>query len=132
MRVLDGRILTKFEDIPKIAAEIGKIKGVKAVYLFGSHARMKMHALSDIDICIIGRLNERGKLDVLKWASGNLDISFFEDLPLQIQFRVLKEGKPLAMNDSEAIRSITLAVLREYLDYTAFIENFYRRVIKNV
>jgi hypothetical protein len=45
---------------------------------------------------------------------------------------VLKEGKPLAMNDSEAIRCITLAVLREYLDYTAFMDNFYRKVIKNV
>jgi len=132
MRILDGRILTKFEDVPKIAADIGKIRGVKAVYLFGSHARGKVHALSDIDICVIGHLNEKGRLDALKWASGNLDISFFGDLPLQIQFRVLKEGNPLVMNDSKAVRSVTIAILREYLDYAAFIDSFYRRVIKNV
>lgn len=114
------------------AEDCRKIKGVKAVYLFGSYAKSKQNQLSDIDICIIGHLNEKGRLGVLRWASGNLDISFFDDLLLQIQFRVLREGKPLVMNDNEAIRNITVAVLREYLDYAAFIENFYRKVIKNV
>lgn len=132
MRVLDSKILTNFSDIQKIAADIGKIKGVKAVYLFGSHARGKTHALSDIDVCIIGHLREKGRLDALKWASDNLDISFFDDLPLQIQFRVLKEGKLLVVNDEKNLREIGQVILREYLDYLAFIENFYRKVIKNV
>ena len=132
MRILESRILTNFLDIQKIASDIGKIKGVKAVYLFGSHAKGKQNQLSDIDICIIGHLSEKGRLNALKWASDNLDISFFDDLSLQIRFRVLKEGKVLVVNDSKAIHDVTVVTLREYLDYVAFIENFYRRVIKNV
>jgi len=132
MRKESAKFLTKIEDVPKIAAEIGKIKSVKAVYLFGSHATGKSNELSDIDICIVGDLNEKERLDVLKHSYDNLDISFFEDLPLVIQFRILRDGKPLFAREDAFLRELKLRTIREYLDYSSFYRQFCRRAIENV
>ena len=85
----DRKFVTKFEEIPKIAEKIAKNKHVKAVYLFGSYASGKAHLLSDIDLCIITDGNE----DIDYPINDNLDVSYFHDLPLIIQFRVFKEGR---------------------------------------
>ena len=126
------RITTKFENIGKIANEISKIKNVKAIYLFGSYARGKIMPLSDIDICVIGSLSEEEKYKALEHLSDNLDISFFEDLPLVIQFRILRDGKPLFAREDAFLRELKLRTIREYLDYSSFYRQFCRRAIENV
>ncbi len=123
------RFLTDFADVPKIAAGIGRIKGVKAVYLFGSRANGKSGSLSDIDMCIIGSLNEKDRLKAMGHASDNLDISFFSDLPLIIKFRVLKEGKSLFCRDELFMKELKRAVFLAYLDYSVFANHFYKRVL---
>ncbi len=126
------RIMTKFADVGRISEEMSKIKSIKAIYLFGSYARGKNGSLSDIDLCIIGNLTRREELEVLGYGSDNLDISLFSRIPLMIQFRVLREGKLLFCRDEKEIRSVKVSVLREYLDYSGFMNHFYRRLLKNV
>lgn len=57
-----------FEKILK--EELKKIKGLEAVYLFGSYAKNRLSAESDIDILIIGRADmiklQRGLLKIQK------------------------------------------------------------------
>jgi len=124
------RIETKFEDIGKIAEEIAKIKSVKAVYLFGSYATGKNHRFSDIDLCVIGNLSEKEKYKALSPLSDNLDIVFFELLPVYIKIRVFIEGKPLIIKDREAINRLKLRTLSEYLDFKPALNKFCMETLK--
>ena len=117
----DRRFTTKIEEIPEIAKEIAKNKYVEAVYLFGSYASEKQHILSDIDICIITKNNYE---DVSFPVTDNLDVSYFHRLPLIIQFRVFKEGKPLVMKDKEFIYELKLKTLKQFLDFRHIINRY--------
>ena len=124
------RILTKIQGIRKIAKRMLKIKNVIAVYLFGSMAKNKSGPLSDIDICIFGELNEKEKNKVLEDSSDNLDISFFNDLPITIKFKVVKEGIPLAVKDKNLINNIKINTARNYLDFKYVINRYCKEVLK--
>lgn len=45
--------------------ELKKIKGIKKAFIFGSFAKNKENSASDIDIMVIGRVNEDGLISVL-------------------------------------------------------------------
>jgi predicted nucleotidyltransferase len=116
----DRKFITKMEDVPRIAENIAKNKHVKAIYLFGSQATGKTHILSDIDLCVITDGKEFGGLG----GSDNLDIVYFHWLPIQIQFRIFKEGKPLVMKDKDFINDIKVLTLKRYLDIRPLIRRY--------
>lgn len=123
-------IKTKIEDINEIACKIGKIEGVKAIYLFGSYAQGNQHNNSDIDLCVIGSFTEKEETEILMKGSDNLDISIFTKLPILIRFRVLAEGKPLIIMDKEYIQKLKSYTLREYLDFKPAINKFIMETFK--
>ncbi|MBS3066023.1 nucleotidyltransferase domain-containing protein [Candidatus Pacearchaeota archaeon] len=123
------RVVTKIGDIPKIAEEIAKNKNVKAVYLFGSHATGMAYSLSDIDLCVIGKLDDKEKLKAMSFSSDNLDISFFEELPIYIKFRVLNEGRLLFVRDNDYLNVLKIKIMREYIDFKPMINKYIQRVI---
>lgn len=125
-------IKTKFQDIKKIVKEIANIKNVKAVYLFGSFASGKQRPLSDIDLCVIGDLTERDKVEIAGFSSDNLDISFFNELPIYIRFRVFKDGKPLIIKDKEFVNKIKFRTLNVYLDFKPLINKYIQKTFGNV
>ena len=105
--------------------KISKIEGVKAIYLYGSHARGKTHTLSDIDICVIGlENNEYLEKELLGYIKDNIDISYFWRLPLAIRFRVFKEGIPLVIYDKHYINKLKIYTLNNYLDFLPLINRF--------
>lgn len=110
----------------KLLKELKRIKEVKAIYLFGSHAAGKATPISDIDICAITDrdISKDKKADITSCSNDKLDISVFWDLPIMIRYRVLKEGKPLFERDKKFLHNITIATLREYLDFKPVIERF--------
>jgi predicted nucleotidyltransferase len=118
------RIETKFEDIGRIAEEIAKIRSVRAVYLFGSYATGKNNSFSDIDICVIGNLNEKERHMALSPLSDNLNIVFFDVLPIHIKFMVFKEGKPLIIKDKEFLDFEKFKTLQEYLDFKRVLDRY--------
>ena len=124
------QILTKIKDIEKIAREISKIKNVEAIYLFGSQSRGNTGPLSDIDICIIGGLTEKEKSRVYYFSSDNLDISFFEQLPIIIQFRILKEGKKLFVRDRNKIDELKIRIIKNYIDFKYVINAYCKEILK--
>jgi len=130
MKITRRIIITDFKDIPKIVKEIGEIKGIKAVYLFGSYASGKFGPLSDIDLCVIGKFSEKEKTEVYGFGSDNLDISVFDDLPVYIKFRVLREGKPLLVKDIEFLNRTKFKTLQEYLDFKPAINRFCMETLK--
>jgi len=115
----------------KIVKEISKSKHVKAIYLFGSYANGKQTPLSDIDICVITGygIEEAKKEDILSNASGTIDISLYEDLPLSIRWRVLNDGKPLFLRDKRFAEDLRWRAFKEYIDFKPIISSYVKKYL---
>ena len=121
------------DNLDKIIKNISKLKFVEGIILFGSQVNGKTREDSDVDIAVITKkLTKNQEIKILGFSSGKFDISIFNKLPLIIQFRVINDGKILFMRSEEYYHQIKYEVIRRYLDFSFFINNFYRRVIKNV
>jgi len=119
------RILASLEDLNKLASEIGKIKCVKSVYLFGSQATGKALPMSDTDICVITQnSNKNTDGEIMSYCSDSLDVSVFHLLPVSLRLRVFIEGRPILIRNPEFINRLKLATLQEYLDFKPAINRF--------
>jgi len=75
-------------------------------------------------------LIKKEKTEVYGFGSDNLDISVFDDLPVYIKFRVLREGKPLLVKDIEFLNRTKFKTLQEYLDFKPAINRFCMETLK--
>lgn len=120
-------------EINKIIKEISKLKFVSAVFIFGSQVTGRARQDSDIDVAVLTKnASRKQELQAQGFSNDKIDISVFSRLPLVIQFRVLKEGKLVFCRDEKFLHDTKYETFRKYLDYSYFINNFFRRVIKNV
>ena len=107
---------------------------VLAVMLFGSSARQEAHAASDVDVCLVlngGRDRLPSRLSEIKvgyLARHRLDIQIFQQLPLYVCRRVLKEGKVLWVRDDEALYELALRTARAFEDFRPRYEDYLRSV----
>ena len=121
------------KQLSKIIEGAKKDAEVLALFLFGSTTRKENYKNSDIDICLVlmphsytpKELSQK-KLEYLK--SFNLDIHIFQQLPINIKKRVIKEGKVLHCKAEETLYEITFIVIREFADF----EHIYRDYLKEV
>ena len=120
------------ETLKKEIEKIKKNKKILGIYLFGSYASGNQRPNSDIDICIIGRLNENDKNKIFRELPEKFDISFFDELPIYIKFRVFKEGKELFTRDEKKLDLIKLMTLREYRDFKPLMERRAKEMFGNV
>ena len=117
----------------RLIEEVKKDKDVIAVYLFGSYARGESHR--DIDICLVLKpvrkkyskifLSEK-KLKYLK--NFEYDIQIFQQLPLYIRHRVLKEGK-LLYSKGDEIYDVAFLTIKEYEDFKPIYESYLEEVM---
>ncbi len=105
-------------------------KDVLAVIIFGSYARGEKHR--DIDVCIVLKkelsnyLMSKKRLDYSS-VSG-LDIHIFQQLPLYIRVRVLKEGRVLLCKDIDMLYDLASLTVREF----AYFRPRYKEYLKAV
>jgi len=120
-------------DIDKLIEAVRQDEEITAVILFGSIARDEATAVSDIDVCLVlksGRyrakyLSEK-KLHYLK--KSDFDIQIFQQLPLYIRKRILKEGKILFCRDEDDLYNIAFKTIDEY----SHMERFYCEYLNEV
>ncbi len=106
---------------------------ILAVILFGSRARGDFRKDSDTDLCLVlmprsytsrelssYKLRYRSKIDAA--------LHIFQQMPIYIQQRVLKDGKVLWCRDEDALYEIAFRVIREFADY----EHIYREYLEEV
>jgi uncharacterized protein len=94
---------------------------VCAVFLFGSVAKGISNSISDVDVCIV--LNDKldnltmshKKLEYLSFA--DYDISIFQQLPLYIRQRVIKEGKILFCRNEDRLYELVFKTIKEFKDF---------------
>ena len=104
---------------------------VIAVMLFGSASRNEPH--NDIDIALVLKNTENASKKRLAYLKEfDFDIHIYQQLPLYIQTRVLKEGKILHCKDEDMLYDIAYATIKEfnlfepkYKDYLEGIVNGY-------
>ena len=121
------------EQLNYVLSKLSSLSFVGGIILFGSQINGKSRKDSDIDIAILTRnIDKNQEAKIMGFSSERVDILIFDKLPLVIKFRVIKEGKILFLKDEKLYHEIKYETIRKYLDFAGFINNFYRRVIKNV
>ena len=119
--------------VQRLLGKVKQDKEILAVFLFASVARRENQEGSDLDICLVltpGKFPSQ-KLSQIKikyLSSCTADIHVFQQLPVYIQQRILKEGKVLFCREDEALYEIAFKVIREFADF----EPFYRDYLKEV
>lgn len=96
------------EKLLKVAEEDGD---VLAVVLFGSVARGEV--ARDMDICLVLDPDKMEKINLAKKGleyslKFDLDVHLYQELPLYIQVRVLKEGKIELVKDEDRLYDVAI------------------------
>ncbi len=119
------------EAIAPVVEDLKQQDAVLALILFGSVARGCERPFSDIDLCIVTGYGtpEAVRAELLGYGSGKIDVSIFSELPVQIRFRVMREGKVLFVRDPLALHRILASSVREYLDIAPLIRRYCRHAI---
>ncbi|MCL5237431.1 MAG: nucleotidyltransferase domain-containing protein [Nitrospirae bacterium] len=106
---------------------------VLAVILFGSAARNETTSLSDKDICIVllpkayeSTALSHKKLEYL--SEYDFDIHVYQQLPIYIKHRVIKEGRVLFCRDEDALYKLVFRTIEEFEDYKYFYEDYLEKV----
>ena len=92
---------------------------VLAVILFGSHARGEASVASDVDLCLVLASDRIENLPMSRTrlaylAEGATDLVIFQQLPLNVKSRVLKEGKVLFVRDEDALYAVAIRAARAF------------------
>ena len=115
-----------------VVAKAKKDGNILAVIVFGSFARKERH--SDIDICLV----LKQKMETLKMSKIKLDylrdfpsfdVQIFQQMPLYIRIRILKEGKILFCSNMDMLYDVAFAAIREFGDYKHIYDSYLQGVL---
>lgn len=98
---------------------------VLAVILFGSAARGEPHR--DLDVALVQATgSSEHPFDLrLRYADDErIDVQVFQDVPLFIRMRVLRDGRVLFVRDEDALYEVALAAVRAWQDFRPFCEEY--------
>jgi len=117
----------------RLVASVQGDGDVLAVLLFGSEARGDAHARSDVDVCLVLQedcagtpLCSRKRLTYL--SRFGLDIHIFQQLPLHLRSRVLRDGRVLYCRDESALYEVAFKTVREFEDFRHIHEDYLEAV----
>lgn len=121
--------------IEKVIEKIKADEAVLAVILFGSRARGEELPGSDIDLCLVLAPTRDTRTDqmtarmaYLPDGSGRLDLRIFQQLPLYIRRRVLKEGTVLLCKDLDALYAIAYRTAQAFEDFKPIYRHYLDQV----
>ncbi len=112
--------ITENKDTKKTINKAKKDKKVMAVALFGSSLYRKGR---DIDLCLFldkkytNLEMSKKRLDYLKEVSDKIDIQIFQQLPIYIRIRIIKECKILLEKNSDFLYGIAFDTIKEFKLY---------------
>lgn len=119
--------------LKKIIEKAKKDPSVLAVALFGSYARQEQ-SYRDIDICLFLVPKKYSALQLskqkLKYTPEDekYDLQIFQQLPLYIQKRILKEGKIIYCQDEEELYDVYYRSIQDYELFRPYYEDYLKAV----
>jgi len=131
-RIIDKR---KEAHLERLLTKAQLDTNVLAVLLFGSLARQEQTPTSDIDVCLVllpqiepfdqTKLS-RKRLDYLKEFS--LDVQIFQQLPLYVRRRVLKDGQILFVRDERLLYKVACRTAQAFEDFKHIYYGYLKEV----
>lgn len=121
------------KEISKILEQAKKDKQILAVAQFGSSLKGEG---KDIDLCLF--LNKKlsnlemsnKRIEFLKNVPSKFDIQIFQQLPVYIRIRIIRESKVLYCKNEEKLYDLAYQTLKEFNFYEK-IYNLYLEKVKN-
>jgi predicted nucleotidyltransferase len=115
------RTIEKLKEIAK------REESIDALILFGSYARKEIY--HDIDVAAMLKDRKKG-LKILADLESVLpqypvfDLSLFNDLPIAMQLKVLREGKPIYVRESVNLVEIYYDLLLKWIDLEPIVSTY--------
>ena len=101
---------------------------------FGSTVRGEATASSDIDVCLVLRLEEADRLalsrKLLDYADLNLDLHVFGLVALYIRRRSLREGRVLFCRDEDELYELAFRTAQPFEDYRLIYREYLEEVAR--
>ncbi len=120
--------------LQRLLAVVRQDSQILAVLLFGSGARGQQGSHSDLDICLVltpqikpydPRMLAQKRLEYL---GCDLDLKIFQQLPLYVRHRVLKEGQLLYVRDELALYELAYRTAQAFEDFKHFYYDYLAQV----
>lgn len=129
------KFISKGSALDKLLLKAGQDTDVLAVVLFGSAARGEEHSLSDIDICMVLLPNKHDpaalshkRLEYLSIC--DFDIHIYQQLPIYLRHRIIKEGKVLFCRNEDMLYDIAFKAAQEFEDYKHIYHEYLEKVAR--
>jgi predicted nucleotidyltransferase len=110
---------------------------VLAVILFGSAARGEATAQSDLDVCLVlyaggDQHRDSGQLahKRLEYLHFDLDVKIFQQLPLYVRRRLLKEGRVLLVKDEDQLYELAFRTAQAFEDFKRIYYDYLEEVAR--
>ena len=119
-----------------LVAQAEDDRDVLAVILFGSQARGEAGLGSDVDVCVVleagaptGLTASHKRLDYT--GGRDLDVKVFQQLPLYIRSRILKEGRVLFVRDEDRLYDLAFRTARAFEDFRPYYQAYLDAVTRD-
>lgn len=120
--------------LQRLLAAVRQDPHILALLRFGSAARGQQVSRSDLDICLI--LTPQVKSydpqmlaqKRLEYLDCNLDLKIFQQLPLYVRQRVLKEGQILYVRDEPALYELACRTAQAFEDFKHIYYDYLEQV----
>lgn len=114
--------------------------GVELAYLFGSQARGKASALSDVDVAVLldDQLSSQHFFEIRLRIMGDLmdilginevDVAILNQATVALRYRVLRDGLLLYCHNRDRLIAFRLQTVNEYLDFKPILERHEQAVL---
>jgi predicted nucleotidyltransferase len=119
--------------LTRFLEEVQQDEAVLAVILFGSRARGDATPASDTDLCLVLPFGKDAAEDQVTvrmryLKDADLDLRIFQQLPLYVRRRVLKEGVVLVCRDFDALYAMAYRTAQAFEDF----KRIYRQYLEQV
>lgn len=118
----------------KLKKKFMKDKEAIAVLVYGSYAREEQYR--DVDVCVVLNKKQNNlsmskkRLAFMGDLPDIIDLQIFQQLPVYIRIRVLKEGKIILCKDEDRLYEIAFETIKEFDSYEK-LYNMYLGSVKN-